>query len=74
MGGVTIDVKDNEVSYVNGSVDEQAKATGKPATHISGSGTQTLNGIQAVAYSRIRYVGNGDFERTERQDVYKRQR
>lgn len=67
VGGVTIDVKDNEVSYINGSVDEQAKASGKPATHISGSGTQTLNGIQAVAYSRIRSVGNGDFERTERQ-------
>jgi anionic cell wall polymer biosynthesis LytR-Cps2A-Psr (LCP) family protein len=28
---------------------------------------QRLNGRQAVAYARIRKVGNGDFERTERQ-------
>ena len=26
-----------------------------------------LNGIQAVAYARIRYVGNADYERTNRQ-------
>jgi anionic cell wall polymer biosynthesis LytR-Cps2A-Psr (LCP) family protein len=27
---------------------------------------QRLNGEQALRYSRIRYVGNGDYERTER--------
>ena len=26
-----------------------------------------LTGEQALAYSRIRYIGNGDFERTDRQ-------
>ena len=31
------------------------------------AGPVHLNGAQAVAYSRIRYVGNADFERTERQ-------
>ena len=31
------------------------------------SGPQTLNGLQAVAYSRIRYTAGGDFRRTERQ-------
>lgn len=67
VGGVTIDVKDGEVDNLNASVKEQAAATGKPATYVKSGGTQTLNGIQAVAYSRIRYVGNGDFERTERQ-------
>ena len=30
---------------------------------------QTLNGRQAVAYARIRKVGNGDYQRTERQRV-----
>jgi len=34
---------------------------------IEQSGTQRLNGRQAVAYSRIRYVGNGDFGRSKRQ-------
>lgn len=51
LGGVTIDVKPEEVSR----------------TGVSSAGLQTLNGEQAVKYSRIRYVGNGDFERTERQ-------
>lgn len=31
------------------------------------AGPQKLNGEKALAYSRIRYVGNSDFERTERQ-------
>ena len=35
----------------------------KPVEH---AGLQTLNGLQATAYCRIRYVGN-DFERTQRQ-------
>ncbi|HLR21176.1 MAG TPA: LCP family protein, partial [Tissierellaceae bacterium] len=53
IGGVEIDVKPNEVSHVK----------------IDGSGLQTLNGEQALAYSRIRKTGNGDYERTERQRV-----
>lgn len=31
------------------------------------AGTYHLDGEQAVAYGRIRYVGNNDYERTERQ-------
>ncbi|MCR1898411.1 LCP family protein [Irregularibacter muris] len=53
LGGIEIDIKDYEVS--------RAK--------VSGTGVQTLNGEQALAYSRIRYAGNGDYERTERQRV-----
>lgn len=34
-----------------------------PVTH---SGMQTLNGLQATAYCRIRYIGN-DFQRAQRQ-------
>jgi len=34
---------------------------------LDGGGTLILNGKQALSYSRIRYVGNADFERTERQ-------
>ena len=30
-------------------------------------GLNRLNGSQALAYSRIRYIGNGDYQRTERQ-------
>jgi polyisoprenyl-teichoic acid--peptidoglycan teichoic acid transferase len=51
VGGVEIDVKAYETSRC----------------YVSKPGLQNLNGKQALAYSRIRYVGNGDYERTERQ-------
>ena len=35
-------------------------------TPVKEPGLQTLNGLQAVAYCRIRQIGN-DFQRTERQ-------
>ncbi len=34
---------------------------------VEQAGSQRLSGRQAVAYSRIRYVGNGDFDRSKRQ-------
>lgn len=36
---------------------------------IYSEGKYNLNGTQALAYSRIRYEGNGDYERTERQRI-----
>jgi polyisoprenyl-teichoic acid--peptidoglycan teichoic acid transferase len=51
IGGVEIDVKANETKLC----------------YVSKPGLQNLNGKQALAYSRIRYVGNSDYERTERQ-------
>lgn len=53
LGGVEVDIKQNEVSHI-------------PGSH---TGTQILDGKQALAYSRIRKTGNGDYERTERQRV-----
>jgi polyisoprenyl-teichoic acid--peptidoglycan teichoic acid transferase len=51
VGGVLIDIKPEEVSEAQ----------------VKKSGLQKLSGEQAVAYARIRHVGNNDFERTERQ-------
>jgi anionic cell wall polymer biosynthesis LytR-Cps2A-Psr (LCP) family protein len=39
----------------------------RKSPHLTQAGVQTLDGKQAVAYSRIRKVGDGDSERTERQ-------
>ena len=33
---------------------------------MTSAGKQTLDGVQAVAYSRIRYTSGGDYKRTER--------
>lgn len=67
LGGVEIDVKKSELDLVNGYMEETSKLEGKKKVPVTRAGMQTLNGMQAVAYSRIRYVGDGDFERTERQ-------
>ena len=69
FGGVDIDVSEEEAVYVNGYLDELCSLQSLNAAdyYVSGSGMMHLNGLQAVAYSRIRYVGNSDFERTSRQ-------
>lgn len=66
VGGVQINVSNAEAQIANGYIDELNKLNKNTVSHISG-GNQTLNGRQAVAYCRIRYVGNADFQRTERQ-------
>ena len=65
-GGVDITVSADEVKYANEFIDYQNKWTGSKSPKISSSGRQTLNGVQAVAWSRIRYL-DSDFVRTSRQ-------
>ncbi|MCM1157249.1 MAG: LCP family protein [Bacteroidales bacterium] len=67
LGGITIDVKDNEINNLNNNLQEQIMVTGISSDGVWSSGPQTLNGSQATAYARIRKVGNDDFERTQRQ-------
>lgn len=67
LGGLEIDVKANEVEYINMGVRNMNAIDGKTDGQLENSGLQTITGRQAVAYSRIRKTGDGDFERTERQ-------
>jgi LCP family protein required for cell wall assembly len=67
IGGVTIDIDQEEISIMNNCITEVANICGKTAQGITKTGRQNLNGLQAVAYSRIRYTKGGDFVRTERQ-------
>ena len=72
IGGVTINVTKEEVTYLNKYVRDMSKEIGTPKDTISGPGEKNLNGVQALAYSRIRYTAGGDFKRTERmRDVLK---
>lgn len=73
VGGVEIDITEAERVNANSSIYEQAQSSGLPLDYIEKAGLQTLNGTQAVAYARIRYVGNADFDRTERQRKVMRQ-
>ena len=69
VGGVDIDVSEAEAKVANSYITEMCKLQEKNYDDyaITGSGMMHLNGMQAVAYSRIRYVGNSDYERTSRQ-------
>lgn len=69
VGGVDIDVSAAEAEVANGYIKEMCGLEGKDyeANKIKSMGMLRLSGIQAVAYCRIRYVGNADFERTSRQ-------
>lgn len=67
MGGISINVKDDEIYWANYYIEEIAGFEGITPPFVTASGPQILSGMQAVGYSRIRYVGNSDFERTSRQ-------
>lgn len=67
MGGIPINVETREIPSINRNIDELAEMAGREANHVVEGGLQVLDGQQSVAYSRVRDVGNGDFERTERQ-------
>ncbi len=68
LGGVEVDVQDYELQELNRVIAEMnVEVSGEEAALIDDIGLQTLNGRQAVAYMRIRKVGNGDYERMERQ-------
>ena len=66
MGGVTIDIDSSELKYINDYIDATSASSGVESQHITKTGAQTLDGVQAVAYSRIRYTAGGDYKRTER--------
>lgn len=59
IGGIDIELQIDEIEIINSSV--------QSSSINPQSGTYHLNGEQALAYSRIRYIGNGDFGRTDRQ-------
>lgn len=69
VGGVEVTVTDDEVNNFNKNLAEQISLSGNYSQGITEGGTYTLDGQQAVAYSRIRSTDKGDITRTERQRV-----
>ena len=66
LGGVQLTITSDEIKYINQYIDGTSQNTGKTSEHITEPGTYTVDGVQAVAYSRIRYTDGGDYKRTER--------
>lgn len=67
LGGVDINVEENELPVLNTSIAEQVNVTGIYSDGVFQTGYLHLNGTQATAYSRIRSTDLGDITRTERQ-------
>lgn len=67
LGGVEVEISTEEAVAMHGYQEEVAEMTGKKSKELNVGGTYNLDGVQAVSYARLRYVGNGDFQRTERQ-------
>lgn len=67
LGGVEIDVTEEEVPLINGIIKSLDTNNGTSTSPVAYAGLQTLNGTQATAYARIRSTSGRDYKRTERQ-------
>lgn len=66
LGGVDIDITQPEFKYINAFITETVNSTGIGSTQLASAGLNHLDGVQAVAYCRLRLMDT-DFQRTERQ-------
>ena len=70
VGGLTFDVSADELFWMDEKIRNLNELLGLDGNanliDPSQAGTLLLNGVQTAAYMRIRYAGNGDFDRTER--------
>lgn len=67
LGGVEINITKDELKYVNAYAKDVARINGTTVKKIASPGLQTLSGVQATGYCRVRYTAGGDFKRAERQ-------
>ena len=66
LGGIDLEITDREFAYINSFITETVNSTGVGSVHLEHSGMNHLDGVQAVAYARLRLMDT-DFNRTERQ-------
>ena len=67
VDGITVNVEDYEIEQLNKYTRQTANNIGKKDYQtVSAAGEQTLEGVQAVSYGRIRKGVGDDFKRTER--------
>lgn len=67
LGGVWIDVDEEEIKHINNYQMCIAENLKRPYTEVTTTGYQLLDGLQATAYCRIRYTKGDDYMRTFRQ-------
>lgn len=68
LGGIDVELKEEEVGHLNNYCVETSKVTGMDYTPLEEkAGVHHLNGVQTVSYARIRYTSGNDFRRAARQ-------
>lgn len=66
LGGVDLEITDSEFAYINSFITATVESTGIGSFQLEHPGMNHLDGVQAVAYSRLRLMDT-DYNRTERQ-------
>lgn len=66
MDGIDLEITKEEFRYINSFITETVKSTGIGSVQLKHAGMNHLDGVQAVAYARLRLM-DSDFKRTERQ-------
>lgn len=67
LGGIWIEVDKNEIVHLNNYQLTMSENLDCDYVPVEDPGYQLLDGLQAVAYCRIRYTAGSDFKRAERQ-------
>ena len=67
VGGIEVKVDKSIIKNLNSYIKDMNRINGGNSSTIKSAGTYTLDGNQAVAYSRIRYTAGGDLARAGRQ-------
>lgn len=67
LGGIELNITNEEISFINRYIKQVNKLDNANCQPLTSGGVQTVNGYQALAYSRIRKDGGGDQKRTSRQ-------
>ena len=66
LGGIDVEISKAELYYINAFITETVKGNGVYSVHLKKTGMNHLDGVQAVAYGRLRLMDT-DYARTERQ-------
>ena len=66
LGGVDMEITKPEFKFINAFITETVEETGVGSHHLQSAGMNHLDGIQAVAYGRLRLM-DSDYQRVERQ-------
>lgn len=66
LGGIDLEITGDEFKYINSFITETVNSTGIGSYQLKNAGMNHLDGVQAVAYARLRLMDT-DYKRTARQ-------